>query len=70
MFQSLFPKLFKSFDGSWWQDSLFVSINSLDYTCKAINMHEKQKFFISVHTNARWVKPAQSGEPIFLTRRL
>ena len=35
-----------------------------------MDMHKNQNFIVSVHTSARWVKPAQPSEPIFLTPML
>ena len=40
-------------------------------TCTTImDVYRKHKLFVSVRTSARWVKPVQPPEPIFLTPTL
>ena len=78
MLQSLPLTFLKSIVGSLQQDSLFVSITSLDEDNKMItitstrimDVHKKQNFIVYVHTSTQLVKPAWPSKPIFFIATL
>ena len=37
---------------------------------RTMDMHKQRKFIVSIHLGARWVKPTQPAEPMFLTPTL